>query len=309
MSKLRHIIKKAFAPAVLKNKKIVGRKPLRQKVDLDRPPCVLRLSDQGDLWEKFRPVWQDLWSDWFAGQRVLVKVNLNTPDPYPASTCPDFLKEFLQFLHSYGVDDILAGDCSSLSSLPTRKTARKVGLEQAVAGLAELVFFDELDWVEVAVPGRFLKTVTVPEVVYEVDRIINLTNLKTHPWADFSMAMKNAVGYLHPLERRELHQDHLRQKIVELNLAVMADLSIIDGRMAMITGGPAVGATASAGIVLIGDHPAAVDLQACQELFCIKERYHCVENFCVNPLEMPQLKHAAMMWPAAEWQHYRLYKY
>ncbi len=309
MRKFRNLVKKVFAPAVLKNKRTMSRGEPRQKVAPDRPPCVLRLAAHGDPWEKAWPVWQDLWNEWFAGQRVLVKVNLNTADPYPASTCPVFLKEFLKFLHRSGVNDILVGDCASLSSLPTRKTARAIGLDRVVTGLAEPIFFDEMEWVEVSVPGQFLKAVTVPAVVYEVDRIISLTNLKTHRWADFSMAMKAAVGNVHPLERRNLHQDHLQQKIVELNLAVMADLNIIDGRVAMITGGPAVGTTAPAGVILAGDHPAAVDLQAYRELLQIKQRHHCVENFRSDPLEMPQLQHAAMVWPAAEWQCYRLYEY
>lgn len=295
-----------MAPPVLKNKKICGTAPPRHASHNPGQPTVLRLLTQECDYDRAQSTWQQLWGSWLEGRSILVKVNLNTSDPYPASTCPAFLRKFLQFLKTNGAGELLVGDCASLSSLPTRKTARQIGLEDAVAGLARLVFFDEMDWVEVAVPGQYLHSVTVPAVVYQVDRLINLTNLKTHRWADFSMAMKAAVGYMHPLERYQLHEENLQQKIVELNMAVMADLNIIDGRIAMISGGPAVGPTAPAGVILAGDHPAAVDFQAYKELFLVKRQYQYLEHFTVDPLDMQQLHYASRVWPAGAWQDYRL---
>lgn len=309
MKRMRGLIRKALAPKVLKHKKTCGPAAARHASHYSGPPTVLRLLAQGDDWNRAQSVWQQLWGPWFEGQSILVKVNLNTADPYPASTCPVFLRGFLQFLKTHGAGNVLVGDCSSLSSLPTRKTARQIGLGDAVAGVAELVYFDEMDWVEVTVPGHYLNSITVPALVHQVDRIVNLVNLKTHHWADFSMAMKAAVGYMHPLERYHLHEDHLQQKIVELNMAVMADLNVIDGRVAMISGGPAVGQTAPAGLILVGDHPAAVDLQAYKDLFLVKQQNNCLGNFSANPLDMQQFQHAARVWPAEDWQDYRLLQF
>lgn len=306
MKRLRSMLRKALAPKVLKHKRICGTAPVRYASHNSGQPTVLRLSAQDCDFDLAQSTWQQLWGSRFQERSILVKVNLNTSDPYPASTCPAFLRKFLQFLKTNGAGELLVGDCASLSSLPTRKTARQIGLEDAVGGLARLVFFDEMDWVQVAVPGQYLHSVTVPALVYQVDRLINLTNLKTHRWADFSMAMKAAVGYLHPLERYHLHEDNLQQKIVELNMAIMADLNIIDGRIAMISGGPAVGPTAPAGVILAGDHPAAVDLQAYKELFLVKRQHQCLEHFTVDPLDMLQLQYASRVWPAATWQDYRL---
>lgn len=240
------------------------------------------------------------------GQRILIKVNLNTADPYPASTDPGFLSGFLQCLHIRGLTDILVGDCASLSAVPTRRVARQVGLPDAVKNLASLVYFDEMDWIEIPVAGRYLSKVTVPRIVSEVDRIVSLSNLKTHFLAGYTMALKSLVGFMHPVERREMHQSHLHQKLVEIGLAVMPDLNIIDGRTAFISGGPARGRTADANIVILGTHPAAVDMEAYLELYHLKEQYHCRDQFVPNPLEMPQLKHAMEIWPESDWQNYRL---
>lgn len=240
------------------------------------------------------------------GQRILIKVNLNTADPYPASTDPGFLTGFIKSLHTRGLTDILVGDCASLSAVPTRKVARKVGLPDAVDDLARLVYFDEMDWIEVPVAGRYLSKVTVPNIVYEVDRIVSLSNLKTHFLAGYTMALKSLVGFMHPVERREMHQSHLHQKLVEIGLAVMPDLNIIDGRTAFISGGPARGRTAEANVVILGTHPAAVDMEAYLELYRLKEQYNCLDQFVPNPLEMPQLKHAMEIWPESGWQNYQL---
>jgi uncharacterized protein (DUF362 family) len=296
-------------PKVLKNKQVKGTARPRQALLKERPPAVLRISNSDHYWTAVESAWQQLWANWFKGQSILVKINLNSADPYPASTCPVFLREFLHFLQKSGAGEILVGDCSAVNSLPTRRVARRIGLDVAVAGLASLVFFDELEWVEVAIPGQYLDKVTVPGLLYEVDRVINLTNLKTHCLADYSLALKAAVGYMHPLERISMHKDNLQQKTVEINLAVMADLTVIDGRMAMISGGPARGATCPADLLLIGDHPAAVDYQAYQELYRLKQQHNCLEHFRENPLDMPQLEHAARVWPVNDWQQYHLLQY
>jgi uncharacterized protein (DUF362 family) len=257
-------------PKVLKNKQVKGTARPRQALLKERPPAVLRISNSDHYWTAVESAWQQLWANWFKGQSILVKINLNSADPYPASTCPVFCEN----------------SC-----------------------LASLVFFDELEWVEVAIPGQYLDKVTVPGLLYEVDRVINLTNLKTHCLADYSLALKAAVGYMHPLERISMHKDNLQQKTVEINLAVMADLTVIDGRMAMISGGPARGATCPADLLLIGDHPAAVDYQAYQELYRLKQQHNCLEHFRENPLDMPQLEHAARVWPVNDWQQYQLLQY
>lgn len=228
----------------------------------------------------------------YPGQKVLIKINMNTEDPYPASTCPDMLSELVNLLYSKGIRDIIVGDCSSISSLPTKNVARKTGISDAISDKARVVCFDNGPWVKVPIEGYYLKQVTIPKVVFEVDRIIFLSNLKTHRLADFSLGMKLSVGFMHPLERYSLHKDHLKEKTVEINLAVAPDFTIIDGRKAFIDGGPEKGRLEETGIVLFGMNQLYVDIEAYKQLYSFKKQGGCTGSFKENPLDMIQLAHA-----------------
>lgn len=233
------------------------------------------------------------WSELFQPEhQVLIKINLNTGDPYPASTSPEALAALVDLLHARGIQKIKVGDCSSNNALPTRKVARQTGIVEAIAGKAEMIYFDEGPWVRVPLPGTVLKEVTVPLATLEADRLIYLANLKTHILADFSFGLKLAVGCMHPLERKLLHREHLQEKAVEINLAVPPDLTIIDGRVAFVTGGPAQGRRAEAGLILAGTNQLAVDVEAYRQLYELKRQLHLEETFVSDPFQMVQLEHA-----------------
>lgn len=311
MRRILACFKNRLRPSITRVRKIKAVRPPRvcYTDSAHSQPVVVKTyaSTPAAAWEQLQQPWDAAVGFLFKpGQRILIKVNLNTADPYPASTDPGFLSALLTFLHSHGLTDILVGDCSSLSALPTRKVARQVGLPGAIDGLARMVYFDEMDWIEVPVAGQYLSTITVPGIVYEVDRILSISNLKTHFLAGYTMALKSLVGFMHPVERGAMHKNNLHQKLVEISLAVMPDLSIIDGRTAFITGGPARGQTAAADVILLGTHPASVDKEAYLELYRLKEQFHCLDQFVPDPLQMPQLNHAAAIWPEAGWQNYRL---
>ncbi|MGC9489958.1 MAG: DUF362 domain-containing protein [Thermovirgaceae bacterium] len=227
-----------------------------------------------------------------SADRVLVKVNLNSSDPYPASTCPEALSAFLDFLESKGFRDLVVGDCSGIRDLPTRKVAKETGLLHAIEGRADFLAFEEGRWFNVAIPGRYLRNVALPEVLFESDLVISFANIKSHSLADFSFSMKLAVGYMHPAERFALHEDHLQEKCVEMSLAVMPDLVVIDGRMAMVTGGPYEGKMADLSVFLAGRDPFSVDLAAYRELEAARGRLGEPGNFNPDPFGMRQFAHA-----------------
>jgi len=218
--------------------------------------------------------------------RILVKINLNTADAYPASTDPEFLIALLDAMRDKGFKNLLVGDCSSISALPTKRTAVKAGIAEVIRGKAQLICFDNEPWVRVNIGGKYLSSAVVPRIVFEVDRIIHLANMKTHCLADFSFGMKLGVGYMHPLERRELHREYLQEKVAELTLAVQPDLTIIDGRKAFVCGGPTKGRVEKAGVVLWGENLLAVDVEAYRRLYALKKNADCLEGFKEDPFEM-----------------------
>ncbi|MGA7875419.1 MAG: DUF362 domain-containing protein [Desulfoferrobacter sp.] len=247
----------------------------------------------GPLMASLSSIWQQHYADLFTpGLQVMVKINLNSSNPYPASTSPEILKALLEILRQRGITDILVGACSANGALPTRRQAKKAGILDAVTGRARLVCFDEEPWVTVPISGYYLKHVTVPQEVMRVDRIISLANMKTHKLASFTLGMKLAVGFMHPLERITLHQGNLQQKVTEIQLAVPSDLTIIDGRLAFITGGPDKGEVSKADLVIMGSNPLAVDIEAYKALYALKKKHRCLEGFAENPLVMAQFSHA-----------------
>ncbi len=254
---------------------------------------VREASEPRDIFRKIDAAWDSHFSELFdQEQRVLIKINLNTSDPFPASTSPEMLAGLLDFLRSKGVSRLMVGDCSTISSIPTRKVARKSGILDAVSGKAQMVFFDEEPWVKVPVKGIYLKEVTIARAAFQVDRIIYLANMKTHRQSDFTFGLKLTVGFLHPLDRiLLLHREHLREKIAELSLAVTPDLTIIDGRSAFVSGGPEQGRVEKAGVVIFGKSPLFVDVEAYRQLYYLKKKLGCLEHFKEDPFAMAQLGH------------------
>ena len=80
----------------------------------------------------------------------------------------------------------------------------------------------------------------------ESTHIINLPCMKTHFIAHFTMALKNWLGIVNPLDRRrtgnlDVHQyPRLWAQIAEVCAHVTPSLNILDGHEALITGGPTV---------------------------------------------------------------------
>jgi uncharacterized protein (DUF362 family) len=289
--------RRLFRPAVLRRLVREGTLPPRVPVRPRASAETIVLTDLDDPGEAFRRI-GDLWDERFAGlllphHDILIKINLNTADPYPASTDPRMLAALVRFLRARNCGRrIRVGDCSSVRSLPTLKVARKTGILDALSGTAAFISFDDGPWVSVPVPGRFLREITVPRAAMEADRVLFLANMKTHNESDFSLGMKLAVGLLHPLERYALHRDRLREKIAELVLAVPPDLTIIDGRTAFVTGGPDRGETARCGAVILGTDVVRADLAAYGVLAGEKRRRGRTGGFTGDPFGMAQFAHA-----------------
>lgn len=240
------------------------------------------------------------------GQKVLIKINLNTALPYPASTSPEMLSALLGLFRKRGITELFVGDCSSNRALPTRRPARTVGILDAVGKRARMICFDEHNWCKVSIKGRFLTTVTVPKVIFAVDRIVALANIKSHGLADFSFGLKLGVGFMHPLERYALHQENLREKVAEINLAVQPDVTIIDGRTVLLTGGPDEGEKVSDNTLLIGANPLTVDLEAYRRLYTLREVHDKIASFQPEPMAMAQFRHAVKMGIGGDgWRSYR----
>jgi uncharacterized protein (DUF362 family) len=193
------------------------------------------------------------------GDTILVKPNFNTADPPPASSDPQFVQAVIKLLYAYGAKRVVLGE-SSMISRSTHETLQETGMLQAAQEVgADVVTFDE--WVPVETGGRHLTKVALAKTALEVDKIVYVPCLKAHRLADFTMSLKLAMGFVRPRDRITMHLWRLREKLVDLNLAIAPDLIIMDARLCFISGGPAQGEVREPGLILASGDRIAIDVE------------------------------------------------
>jgi uncharacterized protein (DUF362 family) len=227
------------------------------------------------------------------GDRVLVKPNFNSADSYPGSTDLVFLRAVLEILLEAGAR-VTVGESSGGIWRPTRNVLKKLGMFELVRDLGvELVAFEDRadDWVRVKIDGDYLSAVSMPRSAYEADKIVYLPCMKTHRIARFSGALKLAVGFIHPGERRALHARNLEQKVAEISMCWQPNLIVMDGRKAFVSGGPDTGQLAEPGLMLASGDLVAIDVEAMKVLLSYEGKNKLVADPWQSPQIVTALKH------------------
>ncbi len=222
-----------------------------------------------------------------SGDKVLLKPNFNSPDPFPGSTDLGFLRAVLELMQDAGAT-IVVGESAGGIWRPTSSTVAKLGVPDLLDEMGiQFVWFDarETEWVEVPIEGEYLKAVTVPRAAYEADKRVYLPCLKTHRYARFTMSLKLSVGFVHPGERRALHMGNLEEKAAEINLVWQPDLIVMDGRKAFVSGGPEKGELVEPGILLASGDMVAIDVEALK----VVQSYPADNRLGGDPYQLPQI--------------------
>ena len=198
------------------------------------------------------------------GDRVFVKPNFNSDDPFPASSDPEFVKAVVRLLYGAGASEVTVVESSGMAWLPTRDVLEKTGMLQAAKECkAKVRILDDGEWVETAIDGKRLKRISLAkEALDEEAKFVWLPCMKTHRYARFSLSLKLVVGLLDFRFRGEMHSSHLEEKIAEINLAVHPDLIVMDGRKCFVTGGPDVGRVENPNVILASGDRVAIDVEA-----------------------------------------------
>ena len=116
------------------------------------------------------------------GDSVLIKPNLNTGDPPPASTNPEVVYEVIRMVKEKKPSRIVVGDKSSVWS-DTLSCMKQNGLYDVIKQTGSEVFpFDEDKWIGVrpADAVTWKNGFKIPKIIKEVDHIISIPVLKTH---------------------------------------------------------------------------------------------------------------------------------
>lgn len=224
------------------------------------------------------------------GDVVFLKPNFNTADSFPASTDYEFLKAVVELVYDCGAKLVMIGKSSTVT-MNTRKIMEKAGvfnllnLEQP----PRIFVFEEGGWLKKEIPeAKYLKTVSLPEILERADKLILLPCLKTHIQAQFTGTLKLSVGFMKPFQRVGLHLKNIQEKIAELNRAINPALIIMDARKCFITKGPAKGEVRQPDLILASDDRVAVDVEGIK----IIQGFKGNNLDGINPWQLPQIKTA-----------------
>ncbi len=229
------------------------------------------------------------------GDRVLLKPNFNTDDDYPGSTDIEFLKEVTKQVLTRNPKEVIIGESSTIVKIKNTEDFlrnKKVYELENLDKKVKVINFDKGEWIKKEIPGaEFLKFASVPEILEEVDKIIFLPCLKTHCLAEYTGALKLALGMIKPSERVKFHIGHLQEKIAEINVLFNPVLNIMDARTCFISKGPMKGPRRNPEVILASEDRIKLDIEGIK----IIQEYEGNSLSKITAEKLPQISHAMKM--------------
>ncbi|MFW9807525.1 MAG: DUF362 domain-containing protein [Candidatus Thorarchaeota archaeon] len=225
-----------------------------------------------------------------SGDKVTIKPNLNTADPYPASSDPAFIKALGELILEAGASKLEIIDSSTMR-VSTRGVAEKIGLDVVADELdADLIFLDEHEWVKVKFPkGKYLRSGSIGKPLLDIQRLVLAPCLKTHFLARYTGSMKLFVGWLKHSQRIRLHARNLPPKIADLASYFKPDLIVMDARSCFVTGGPSSGTCSNPGVILASGDMVSIDVEGVKIIQCCNAK----NKLDMDVWDIPQIRRAA----------------
>ena len=205
------------------------------------------------------------------GETVLIKPNLAFQAPPESFSVvdPRVIEALVAYLkESSKAKEVWVGDNPSLGLHVgrARPAFEAAGMRAAAerGGADRVIYFDEEEMVEVDIPGaKIFKRAKIFKPVLDADRIINLPKMKTHLAGTVTLGIKNWQGIIpnvHPSgEQQDAHRLDLGQKCADLLRVREADLTLVDGLIAMEGQGPHAGTPVEMNLLIAGTRTVAVD--------------------------------------------------
>jgi len=228
------------------------------------------------------------------GERVLLKVMCNSPNPYPATTHPVGVTVMADMLRERGAT-VYVGDQSGVQFVhhtrqnqrgSTRANFQNNGLEGAAQrGQATVTCFEEAGYngyfaAEPPPGSHFKRAIFLPQIVREVDHIIYLPRVSKHCLAGSTLGLKGAVGWMREDSRLELHRDgaSFLEKCADINgcreIRERLRLVLSVGTQVQTSFGPDSGnvATPDVGLVIASESIVDHDLVSLAYLLEVSEQ-------------------------------------
>jgi uncharacterized protein (DUF362 family) len=205
------------------------------------------------------------------GKRVVLKPNLVEFDSHTViNTNPKLVHAALEAFRAAGAADVRIAEGPG---------HRRVTLDLADAGgyfatvpKFESLFtdlnLDETTKLDLVRPLSKLQSLYLPNTVLGCDLLVSMPKLKTHHWAGATLSMKNLFGVVpggvYGWPKNVLHWAGIPQCIADLHTLFPKTFAIVDGIVGMEGNGPIQGTPRTAGVVVAGASPVAVDATCCR---------------------------------------------
>jgi len=223
------------------------------------------------------------------GDTVTIKPNLNTGDPYPASSDPHFIHALGKILLGAGVEKLRIADSSTIK-VHSRDVAQRISLDEVADHLgAEMIYLEDHDWIKMKFPkARYMKNGHLGAPILDPGKIVLVPCLKTHRLARFTASMKLLVGWLRKRDRMLMHARKMEAKVVDLASYFRPSLIVMDARTIFTTGGPMSGTIENPGFVLASSDMVSIDVEGVR----ILQSYEAKNRLDMDVWDIPQIRHA-----------------
>jgi uncharacterized protein (DUF362 family) len=200
------------------------------------------------------------------GKTILLKPNLVGLDPLGMmNTHPAVIAAARESFLRLGAAEVMVGDGPAMDR-DTQAVLESIRLREFAGPLSR--FFvdlnvDDVERVLLKTRASRLRELYFPKTVRGVDFLVSLPKLKTHHWAGVTLSLKNMFGVIpgscYGWPKNILHWAGIDRAILDINAAVRPDFAIVDGIIGMEGNGPIQGVSKTAGVLIAGDDPVAVD--------------------------------------------------
>lgn len=206
------------------------------------------------------------------GERILLKANLLRPAPPEAAVCthPAVIGAIAKLVQEAGGTAVIAdspGGALQKESV-LRNLYEKTGAAQAAQESGGEVCLDPSARLVELPEGKVLRQAEIISPALDCDGIFDLCKMKTHVFMGMTGAIKNSFGLIPGLTKVGFHGSHpdqtqFAQVLLDLIGFMKPRLSVMDAVLAMEGEGPgASGTPRPVGLMLLSDHPLALDVIA-----------------------------------------------
>jgi uncharacterized protein (DUF362 family) len=194
---------------------------------------------------------------------VLLKPNIGFPAPpqWGATTDPDFLGAVIDRVIRAGAKRVIVVDHPV--GLSSEQNLQRSGIGDVCASRPQVqvqMLDDEKLFRDIDIPqGKVLKQTKIAKILDKVNLFINIPTAKHHAQTGVSLGLKNLMGLI--WNRVPLHDDmDLHQAIADLATVIKPQITFLNARYSLLTGGPAgPGQVENGEKYLAGFDPLAVD--------------------------------------------------